>query len=184
MLLRAVFCALVGTASMPGALADTTYPQRAVRIIVPFAPGGGTDLIARVVAAALQKELKQPFVVENKAGAAGNIGTDLVAAAAPDGYTLVATQSGIAINETLMPAARTRVLKDLSPIALLGSSPVVIGSSAAVPAGNMRELLAYLRANPNKVSFTSCGVGTPQHIAGELLNSAAGTKMRHVPYKG
>lgn len=180
-----VAAAMIAAVSAASSAQDAAhYPERAVHIIVPFAAGGGTDLTARVIATQLQRFTGVAFVVENRPGASGNIGNDAVAAATPDGYTLLVSQTGIAINETLLPASRTKVLRDLTPIAMLAKSPVVIGGNPSLHLKGIHDLIRFARANPGRVSYTSCGVGTPQHVAGELFNSMAKTDMLHVPYKG
>lgn len=173
----------LGIAGAP-ATAQQAYPNRPVKLIVPFPAGGGTDTTARVIAEELRGSLGQTFVVDNKPGATGNIGTEMVAKAAPDGYTLVVVPNSLSINDRLYPQLPFRAEKDLVPVALLGSSPVVLAGRADLPFRNVEQLIAHAKANPGKLSYTSCGVGSPQHIAGELFKSMAGIRMEHIPYKG
>ena len=171
-------------ASLPAAAIDR-YPQKPVRIIVPFAAGGVADLLPRIVGEKLTEMWKQPVIVENKPGASGNIGMELGARAEPDGYTLVLAPAGnLTVNPTLFPNLPFNVEKDFTPITVLASSPNVLVVHPSVPAKNLKELIAYVKANPDKVNFASPGDGSAAHLAGELFNIEAGIKATHVPYKG
>jgi tripartite-type tricarboxylate transporter receptor subunit TctC len=161
-----------------------TYPARPVKIMVGANAGGGTDIIARMLADKYQASMGQPFVVENKPGASNTIAADATAKAAPDGHTLlVATNTGQAIAPHLLKLGFD-TNKDLVPVALIVVVPNVLVVSPSVPATNVRELIALVKANPEKFSYGSSGVGSTQHLAGEAFNLAAGTKAVHVPYKG
>lgn len=161
------------------------YPSKPVRIIVPFAPGGSSDLLARYFAHGLSEKLGQQFVVENRAGAAGNVGTDVVAKAAPDGYVLGYSTSGpLANNKFLYKSMPFDSEKAFTPIVLVGEIPLVIAANPALPAKNLKELVDYARANPGKVSAGHPGNGTIGHLALELLKMNTGTNMVGVPYKG
>ena len=161
------------------------WPAKPIKYIVNFAPGGTTDILGRMVAAGLQNALGQPVVVENKPGQAGSIGAAECARAAPDGYTVCGgTISSHAINATLYSKLPYDPLKDFAPITLLASLPNMLVVHPSVSAGSVRELVAFLKANPNKLSFGSAGNGTSQHISGELFKIMTGTQMQHIPYKG
>ncbi len=161
------------------------YPSKPIRYIVPFAPGGTTDILGRMVAAGLSSALGQPVVVENKPGQAGSIGAAELARAAPDGYTLGGgTISSHAINATLYPRLSYDPLKDFAPITMLATLPNMLIVHPSLGVNNVQELVAALKANPNKYSFGSAGNGTSQHISGELFKIMTGTQMQHIPYKG
>lgn len=169
--------------ALPTALAQT-YPDKPVKIIVPYPPGGGSDVLGRMIGQQFQEALGRPFVIENRAGATGNIGMDFVAKSAPDGYTLVLNNNTITINQSLNPKQPFEVVRDFTPVVLVGSTPAVIGATASFPANSVPEVLAYLRTNPGKVSYASCGTGSAHHLAAELLQAYAKVSMVHVPYKG
>ncbi len=174
-------------AAAPGKLlAQAGYPDHPIRIIVGYAAGGGVDIIARVLGEPIKAALGQPVVVENRTGAAAMIASNTVAKAPPDGYTLLAAASGeVAINQHLYGAKMTYdPAKELVPLALVGIVPCVVVVADTTPVRNPKELIAYARANAGKLSFSSSGVGNPQQLAGELMNSMAGLNVLHVPYKG
>ena len=161
-----------------------SYPNRPVRVIVPWPPGQATDISARIVAQKLQESLGQPFVMENKPGAGGSIGTDTVAKSPADGYTLLAASSGpISIMPNLQKIPYDP-LKDLAPVSLICTNAFALVTNPNFPAANAREFVALLRANPDKYAFSSSGTGATAHLMVELFNSMAGIKARHVPYKG
>jgi tripartite-type tricarboxylate transporter receptor subunit TctC len=160
------------------------YPNKPIRMIVPYPPGGGTDVVARIVNEKLSQELGQPIVIDNRGGAGGSVGTEIASKAAPDGYTILLTLSSHTINPKLFPKLGYDVERDFIPISLAASIPQIIVAHPSVPAGNMQELLAWMKANPGKVNYASVGVGSPAHIAGELLKLKSGVQMTHVPYKG
>ena len=165
--------------------AAAQYPDRPIRLIVPFAPGGVTDTSGRVVAEALAKRLGQSIVVENKAGASGNIGTQLVANAAPDGYTLVLGFDGtLVINPHVFANFPFDVQKDLAPVGKIGDAVLIIVAHPSFPAKTLPELIAHSKKEPKGLSYGTSGVGGTPHIAGELLRQRTGANLTHVPYKG
>src|SRR2546425_8104688 len=161
------------------------YPARAIRIVVAFPAGGGSDLAARVVGAKLAERLGQPVVIENRVGANGGVGAEAVARAAPDGYTLVmGSNANITTNPHLMALAYDP-MKDLVPVAMLTVNPLLLFvNPALVPVASFREFLDYVRARDGKVDYASAGNGSPPHLSGELLQLTAGIRLVHVPYKG
>jgi tripartite-type tricarboxylate transporter receptor subunit TctC len=161
------------------------YPSKPIRYIVPFAPGGTTDILGRMVAAGLSSSLGQPVVVENKPGQAGSIGSTELARATPDGYTVGGgTISSHAINVTLYPSLPYDPVKDFAPITMLATLPNMLIVHPGLNVNSVKELIALLKSNPNKYSFGSAGNGTSQHISGELFKIMTGTQMQHIPYKG
>jgi len=177
---------LMACFTLPSVLAQgADYPVRPINMIVPFTPGGGTDIMARLVADKLGRGLGQPVVVENKAGAGGTIGTELAARSEPNGYTLMmGSVSTISINPSLYKKLNINPIKDLAPIGLFASTPSVIAVPNNLPVNTLQELIAYAKANPGKVNFGSAGSGTSHHLAGELFKQQAGVDAQHVPYKG
>ena len=177
-----VVCALLAGAAQ--AQADA-YPSRPVRWIVPFAPSGPTDLMSRAVAEKISQRFGQPFVVDNRPGAGGNIGAEVVAKSAPDGYTLMIGHVGThAINATLYPKIAFDPVRDFTPITLIATLPLALVVHTSVPAKNVKELIAYAKAKPGQLNFASAGNGGPTHLTGELLKTSAGIDLVHVPYKG
>jgi tripartite-type tricarboxylate transporter receptor subunit TctC len=166
--------------------AQGAYPDRPIRIIVGYAAGGGVDIVARLLGEPMRAELGQPVIVENRTGASAMIASNTVAKAAPDGYTLLMAASGeVAINQHLFKDKMTYdAARELTPVALVGIVPCVIVVADATPVHNPKELVAFAKANPGKLTFSSSGVGNPQQLAGELMNSMAGTNVLHVPYRG
>jgi tripartite-type tricarboxylate transporter receptor subunit TctC len=160
-----------------------SYPARPVRVLVGFPPGGGTDILARVLAPRLCEALGQQFVVENRPGATTNIATAMVATSAPDGYTLLFTTSSIAINRSLYRNLTFDALRDFAPISVFAESPNLLVAHASAGA-SVRELLAQARAKPGAMNYSSAGSGTSQHLAGELFKARTGAQIVHVPYKG
>ena len=172
------------TAGMPGARAED-YPSRPVTIVVPFVSGGSTELLARLIAQGLEAKLGKPVIVENKPGAGTVIGSNYVAKAEPDGYTLLmATSSPMAINVTVYKALPYSPATDLVPLAMVAQSPFVLVVNNDLPVKTIPELIAYAKANPGKLSFGSGGPGAPHHLFAELFASMAGIQMTHVPYRG
>src|SRR5882762_2403481 len=168
-----------------GAAVAQTYPAKPIRMIVPFPPGGGTDIAARTIANKLSESVKWTFVVENKPGAGGNLGVEQAVKSPADGYTLVIGQtSNLAINPTLYAKLPYDPLKDLSPIVLIVSAPVVLVVASNSRYRSLGDLLAAAKTDPGGVTFASPGNGTVSHLTGELLQRAAGVKLTHVPYKG
>jgi tripartite-type tricarboxylate transporter receptor subunit TctC len=168
---------------MSGAAAQD-YPTKNISIIVPLAPGGGTDVLARVIAAKLREKFGQPVTVENRSGAAGNIGADAVFKAPPDGHTLLFTQPAPLVVNKALYATLTYDPEQFVPIALVSLQDIMLAANPNVPAATLQELIAYARANPGKLNFGSSGAGSAPHLAAELFSSMAGVKMVHVPYKG
>jgi len=168
-----------------GSALAQSWPARPVTFVVPFAPGGGTDITARTVGARLQQQWGQPVVVENRGGAGGVIGTDVVAKAKPDGYTLLIANVGItSINPALYPKLPYDPDKAFTPVSLICELPFVLMGSPKLPANSVKELVAYAKANPEKVTYASSGQGGSPHLTAELFQLLTGTKMTHVPYKG
>jgi len=175
---------LLGTVLGGFPLHAQEYPNKPIRMIVPYPPAGGTDIVARTISEPLSKELGQPIVIDNRGGAAGNIGTDLAAKSAPDGYTILFTLSSHTINPKLYDKLPFDVEKDFIPISLAAYIPQILVANPLVPANNIRELIALAKSQPGKLNFASVGTGSPGHIAGELFKLKTGTDMVHVPYKG
>ena len=163
-----------------------TYPDRPIHILVGYAAGGGVDLVARLLSEPMKAALGQPVIVENRTGASAMIASNVVAKATPDGYTLLAAASGeVAINQHLFKDKMTYdARRELTPVALIGVVPCVVVVATSTPIHNPKELIDYAKANAGKLSFSSSGVGNPQQLAGELMNSMAGTNVLHVPYRG
>ena len=186
---RALHAAVLGFVAVvtpfAGALAQPAYPAKPIRLIVPFPPGGGTDMIARTVAQKLADQNQWNVVVDNRPGAGGNLGVDAAAKSAPDGYTLVMGQtSNLAINPSLYAKLPYDPLKDLVPIALVSSSPIVMAAPAKSPYKTFADVVAAAKAKPDGITLGFSGNGTVAHLAGELAENAAGIQLRHVPYKG
>ena len=161
------------------------YPNQPIRLIVPFAAGGPSDVLARAFSQKLGEDLGQPVIIDNKPGAGTNLAAEFVARSKPDGYTIFLMMVGTqAINETLYKKLNYNTVKDFAPITLVASSSLMFVANPSVPVKNASELIAYAKANPGKVNFGSSGTGTPLHLGGELFNVQAGTDITHVPYKG
>lgn len=174
----------LGCALLAAPASAQDYPAKAISIIVPLSAGGGTDTLARVLAAKLHERFGQPVIVENRPGAAGNIGADAVFKAAPDGYTLMFTQPApLAVNKALYGKLSYEP-EQFVPIALVSRQDIMLAVNPKVPASNLQELIAYAKANPGKLNFGSSGAGSAPHLAAELFAAMAGIKMVHVPYKG
>lgn len=181
---HAGIAALLFAAASTSGFAQAPYPSQQIRIVCAFPAGGGTDLTARLLAEQMQKLLGQPVVVDNRAGASGMIGTDAVAKAKPDGYTLLVASGEMALNPHLYPKMAYDWDRDLQPITLLVKVPNVMALNMDVPAKSVAEFIAYAKQNPGKLTFSSSGVGNPQQLTGEMFNKMAGVQIRHVPYKG
>ena len=160
------------------------YPARPVRLIAPFPPGGVVDLYARLVGQWLSEHLGQPFVIENRAGAGGNVGTEVVVHAPPDGYTLLQLSSSNAWNATLYDNLKFDFIRDIAPVASIYLAPAVLVVHPSFPVKSVPELIAYAKANPGRINMASGGVGSAQHVYGELFKMMAGVDMLHVPYRG
>lgn len=175
---------LLALTSSPFAVAQE-YPNKPINIIVPFPPGGSNDVLARLLGQKMSEAFGQPVVIQNKPGAAGNIGTEIIAKADPDGYTIgVAPNQTVSVNPVLYPKLPFDVVKDLQGITMVGRVPMLLVVSPKVTATTTAELIAYLKANPGKLSYASAGAGSPQHMAAEVFKSMTGTRIVHIPYKG
>jgi tripartite-type tricarboxylate transporter receptor subunit TctC len=174
--------AVLTAAAVPGARA--AYPDRPIRMVVPSPAGGGTDTAMRMMAPRLGERLGQQIVLDNRGGAAGNIGGDIVARAAPDGYTLLAMIASHTINPSIMKRVPFDIERDFAPVSLTVTLPNVLVSNPALPAQTLKDLIGYIRARPGQVQFASAGIGSNPHLMMELFMSMTGLKMIHVPYKG
>ena len=161
-----------------------SFPDRPLRIVVPYLPGGDVDTAARVVAQPLGEQLGQPVVVDNRPGGATNIGSDMVAKAKPDGYTMLLANASQVANVSLYSKMPYDLQKDLAPVVLIGIAPLIMLVHPSVPAKNVKELIALAKARPDELNYASAGIGSPTHIAPELFKWMAGVKMTHIPYKG
>ncbi len=170
----------------PGSIAlAQTYPSKPIRIVVPFPPGGPADILARIIGQNLAESWGQQAVIDNRAGAGGNIGSDMVAKALPDGYTLLMGFVGThAINASLYSTMPYDNVKDFEPVSLVAMVTIILVVHPSIPANSVKELIVLARSRPGQLTFGSPGNGTPQHLAGELFNTMAGVKMVHIPYKG
>jgi len=180
--MRFLLACLLATAHL--ALAQDTWPSRPLRLILPFPPGGGTDILGRLIAERLSASLGQPVVVENRGGAGGNVGAEAAARSAPDGYTIVLVAPSLAISPTLYSKLNYDPVKDFAPVSLVATVPNVVITQPSIPAGTLQEFAALARSKPGGLNFGSGGSGTSNHLAGELFNIVAGVKLVHVPYKG
>lgn len=184
--------ALVGTALALSALAHLlpalaqsgSYPDKPVRFVVPYPPGGGTDVIARIVQERFQAQLGQPILIDNKGGAGGSVGSELVARAPADGYTVLFTLSSHTINPAIFPKLSFDTVKDFEPVGTVASLPQILVANNQVPANTLAELVALAKAKPGTLSYASVGNGSPGHLAGELFKIRTGTQMTHIPYRG
>ena len=170
---------------MPSWAQAQAYPQKPVKVVVAFTAGGTTDILARTVSQQLSEKLKQPFVIDNKPGAGGNLGTELVVRSAPDGYTLIVNSVGpIAVNPTWYGKLPYNPLTDLMPIVQIADVPNVLVIHPSVPANTMEELVAYAKANPGQLNYGSTGIGTSSHLSSFMLSKRVGFEATHIPYKG
>jgi tripartite-type tricarboxylate transporter receptor subunit TctC len=161
-----------------------TYPSRPVHLIVFYAAGGGNDIIARLVGQWLSERLGQPFIVENRPGGGGNIGTEAVVRAAPDGYTLLLSSTANTVNTTLYENLDFNFTRDIAPVASISRDPNILVVHPSVPAQSVPEFIAYTKANPGKLNYASAGIGSSQHMSGELFKLMTGVEMTHVPFRG
>ena len=182
--LHLVLCALLAMLSVGPAVAQEAYPSKLVHLVVPYPPGGTGDIVARLLVQSWSEQLRQPIVVENRGGAGSNIGLDYVAKSAPDGYTIGLFDSALAINPSLYARLPFDPKRDLAPVMVVGRAPLVLVVNPSFPASSVAELLALARAKPGSLSYASAGSGTPIHLAAEMLKTAAGVDIVHVPYKG
>src|SRR5436190_4533456 len=180
---RLAFGALIAVVLCAAPALAQSYPTRPIRLVVPFGAGGGTDNLARIVEPLVSKALGQPLVIENRPGGGSVIGMDAVAKANPDGYSLVMTDTSIAVNPSLKPLPYD-TLKDFAPVSLLATAPVILMSHPKVPAKTLQEFVALAKAQPGKFNYASGGNGASTHLGGELLKLVAGIDVVHVPYRG
>lgn len=164
--------------------AAQAYPSKSIRMVVPFPAGGGIDTVARVIAPKLAESLGQPVIIDNRVGASGTVGTEAVAKAAPDGYTLLATFASHAQNASLYPKLGYDTVKDFAPVTLIATVPNILVINPSLPVKTVKELVALAKKHPGEILYASIGNGTPAHLSAELFNSMAGIRMTHVPYKG
>jgi tripartite-type tricarboxylate transporter receptor subunit TctC len=176
--------AAVALALLPRGAGADTYPTRPVRLVVPFPAGGATDLLARLIGQWLTERTGQPFIIDNRPGAGGNIGTEAVVRAPPDGYTLLAFDTTSAVNATLYDRLNFNFIRDIAPVASIVRLPFVVLLHPSVPVRTISELIAYAKANPGKINMASAGNGTLPHVAGELFKMMTGTEMVTVTYRG
>ena len=181
---RSILVALA-CAFLAGSAAAQDFPAKPLKLVVPYPPGGTTDIVARPIAKGLQQALRQPVVIENRPGAGGNIGMDYVAKSEPDGYVLaISSVSTLAIAPSLYKTLPYDVMRDLAPVTRIAAVPNVLVVNPSVPANSVKELIAYAKAHPGALRFGSAGSGTTVHLSAELFKSMAGIEMEHVPYKG
>nr|WP_269759238.1 tripartite tricarboxylate transporter substrate-binding protein [Variovorax sp. E3] len=181
--LRAGLLAAAALSAPFAALAQNggDYPNKPIRLVVPYPPGGGTDVIARIVQERFSSLLGQQVLIDNRGGAAGSIGTEVVAKSAPDGYTVLFTLSSHTINPAIYPKLGFDTAKDFAPVGMVASLPQILVANTHFPANTVAELVAMAKAKPDSISFASVGNGSPGHLAGELLKLRTGTQMTHIP---
>jgi tripartite-type tricarboxylate transporter receptor subunit TctC len=183
--MKTIRTALLLLAAAFAATAQAAYPDKPIRIVVPYPPGGTTDLLTRLVAQKLSESLKQPVMVDNRAGGAAMIGSDLVAKSAPDGYTLLSTGAGPhVINVSLFPKIPYDPVRDFSSVTLMSINPLLMVVPASLPVNTVQEFIAWAREHPSKANYCSIGLGSPSHLAAELFKPLAGIEMTHIPYGG
>jgi tripartite-type tricarboxylate transporter receptor subunit TctC len=184
-MMKPIRAALLLAAALFTAATQAAYPDKPIRIIVPYPPGGTTDLLTRLVGQKLSESLKQPVVVDNRAGGAAMIGSDLAAKSPPDGYTLLSTGAGPhVINVSLFPKIPYDPVRDFAPVTLMSINPLLMVVPASAPFNTAQEFITWARANKSKANYCSIGLGSPSHLAAELFNSMAGVAMTHIPYGG
>lgn len=182
--LIAIVAALAPAAKVAVAQSTTQYPSKPIRIIVPFAPGGGTDLTARLVGQRLAERFSQPVIIDNRPGAGTMLGTELTQKSAPDGYTLMIASASHAINPTLYRKVNYDPIRDFAPVSLAIAFPFVLAVNPAMPVRGVKELIVYAKANAKRINYASSGTGATNHLAAELFKSMAGLDLQHIPYKG
>src|SRR5687768_15678157 len=178
-----LIAAAFAVAAAPSYAAES-FPSKPIRLVVPFAPGGTSDIIARLLGISMGADLGQQVIIDNRGGAGSMIGTELVAKSPPDGHTIVLNNIGLAFNETLYPKRTYDARRDLAPVSLVGNTPNVFVIHPSIPAKTLKEFLAFVRARPGQISYASGGIGSSSHLAVELLQSLSGIRVNHVPYKG
>lgn len=176
--------AAAGASLCQAAAPSAAYPTRPIRLVVPFAPGGTNDTVGRIVAEKLSVRLGQTIVTDNRAGANSIIGSEIVAQASPDGHTMVIVAAGFAVNPSLRKKLPYDSLRDFAPVGLVGNGPYLLVVHPSVPAKTLSEFIAWVKARPGQVNYASTGIGSPPHLAAELLRTMAGLDIVHVPYKG
>ncbi len=184
MLRRAVLFVAVAAAMAPAFAQSDTYPDKPIRVVVPYPPGGGTDVIARIMQVSLQQALGQPLLIDNRGGAGGSLGTDIVAKSSPDGYAVLFTLSSHTINPAIFPKLPFDTAKDFAPVGMVASLPQILVALPSFAASTVPELIKLAKEKPGELQFASVGNGSPSHLAGELFNLRTGTKITHVPYRG
>ena len=182
--LVATVLAIAPLLTAPAAFAQAAYPQRPITLVVQAAAGGGLDAVARKFAEQMQKLLGQPVVIDNRSGAGGAIGAESVTRAAPDGYTLLLMSAGETYYKVLNPSVKFDVETDFAPVSLVASAPLILAVNPKLPIKNLSELVAYAKAKPGELSYGTPGIGSPHHLAGEMLAKATGIQLLHVPYRG
>lgn len=182
--LRPLLAAAASLAIVFGAAAQNGYPDKPIKFVVPYPPGGGTDVIARIVQGKFQQLLGQPIVIDNRGGGGGSLGTDIAAKSLPDGYTVLFTLSSHTINPAIYPKLPFDTLKDFEPVGTVASLPQILVAHPAFPANTVAELIKVAKERPGFVQFASVGNGSPGHLAGELFNIRTGADIVHVPYRG
>src|SRR5439155_7817152 len=180
--MKCLFAALAMVLS--GSALAQSYPSKPIRVVVPFPPGGGTDIVARTVTPKMAEILGQPFIIENRAGAGGNIGTEAAAKAPADGYTLLVASASTAINATLLPNLPWDLSRDFAPVVLMVVNNHLLAAHPSLPANNVQELLVLAKAKPGAVTYASYGPGSSAHLTAELFKLMAHVDLLHVPYKG
>lgn len=180
----ALGCVIAVNAHAQTAAPGVAYPTKPIRFVVPFAPGGGTDIVARLIGQRLNEGLGEPVVVDNRGGAGSTVGTDIVCKAPPDGYTLLLGNISLAFNAWLYKALPYNAVRDLAPVSMVAVQPNIVVVHPSVPARSIKEFIDYARANPGKLSYASAGSGSGTHLAGEMLKDRLKIDMLHVPYKG
>jgi tripartite-type tricarboxylate transporter receptor subunit TctC len=182
--IRALFATLAASLLAAAAVPAAAWPTKPVTLIVPYPPGGGTDVIARIYQEPLSKQLGQPVIIENRGGAGGSLGTAIAGRATPDGHTLLFTLSSHSINPIIYPQLPFDTERDFRPISLVASLPQLFAVNPATPYKTFAELMAFIKSNPGKIDYASVGVGSPSHMAGELLKMRLTAYMVHIPYRG
>ncbi len=178
-----VLTALVAAIS-PAIAQSNAYPDKPIRVVVPYPPGGGTDVIARIMQVSMQQALGQSLLIDNRGGAGGSVGTDIVAKSSPDGYSVLFTLSSHTINPAIFPKLPFDTAKDFAPVGMVASLPQILVALPSFPASTVSELTKLAKEKPGELQFASVGNGSPSHLAGELFNLRTGTKITHVPYRG
>lgn len=182
--IKAGVAALIAACIISPVASGQSYPSKPLKMVAPYATGGGADLMARYVCDKFVQQMGQPCVVENRTGAGGMIGVEFVVKAEADGHTLLMMPPNLPIIPGLYPKVPYDTVRDLAPIAIVSTTPIMIGSHPSVPAKNVQEFFAYVKSGEGKVNFTTCGLASPQHLAGEMLAAQGGFKWQHIPYKG